>query len=118
MTTNKVKVIGWASCYSGDFPVVTFTGDRKQALVECIRKHRYDFNYQDYCFLPCCAPLYEDKVVCELTKAQFDSVMSEAYKDILRKQRLLPQDVIDDEPVNGVLYEDKKYYMEGDGNNG
>lgn len=112
------KIIGWASCYSGGFPVVTFTADKKQALIECIRKHKYDFNYQDYCFLPYCSPLYEDKTMCELTKAQFDSVMSEAYKEIFRKQRLLPQDVINDKPFNGVLYEDKKYYMEGDGKNG
>jgi hypothetical protein len=35
-----------------------------------------------------------------------------------RTQRLLPQDAIDDNPVNGILYEKKKFYMEGESNNG
>ena len=65
-----------------------------------------------------CAPVYDDKVMCALTKAQFDDVMSEAYKDMPFPQRLLPQDAIDDKVVNGVLYEKKKFYMEGDNNNG
>jgi hypothetical protein len=30
----------------------------------------------------------------------------------------MPQDVIDDKPVNGVLYEKKKFYQEGTNNNG
>ena len=111
-------VIGWTSCYSGTYPVVTFTEDRKKALVERIRKRRYEFNYTDHCFLPYCAPVYEDRVMCELTKAQWDNTMSEAYKDTPRSQRLLPQDVIEDIPVNGILYEKKKFYVEGDGDNG
>jgi hypothetical protein len=44
--------------------------------------------------------------------------MAEAYKDIPRGQRLMPQDAIDDKPFNGVLYEKKKFYMEGTNNNG
>ena len=112
------KVIGWTDCYSGTCPVATFTEDRKKALVERIRKRRYEFNHQDHAFLPYCAPVYGDKVMCELTKPQWDNVMSEAYKDIPRNQRLLPQDAIDDIPVNGILYEKKKFYQEGDNNNG
>lgn len=111
-------VVGWTDCYSGKCPVVTFTTDRKKALVERIRKRRYDFNHADHCFLPYCAPVYEDKVMCELTKQQWDSVMNEAYKEIPRSQRLLPQDVIDDTPIDGILYEKKKFYMKGDSNNG
>ena len=65
-----------------------------------------------------CAPVYDDKVMCVLTKPQFDEVMAEAYKDIPRGQRLLPQDIIDDKVVNGVLYEKKKFYQEGEQNNG
>lgn len=111
-------VIGWTSCYEGTYPVVTFTTDRKKALVERIRKRRYVFNHTDHCFLPFCCPVYEDKVVCELNKAQWDSVMADAYKEIPMGQRLLPQDVIEDAPTNGVLYEKKKFYMEGEANNG
>lgn len=111
-------VVGWTSCYSGIYPVVTLTEDRKKALVERIRKRRYNFNYTDHCFLSYCCPVYEDKVVCELNKAQWDSVMSEAYKDMPRGQRLLPQDAIEDAPINGVLYEKKKFYTEGERSNG
>ena len=111
-------VVGWTDCYSGNYPVATFTRERKKALVERIRKRRYEFNYQDHCFLPYCAPVYDDKVMCELTKNQWDSVMSEVYKDVPRGQRLLPEDAIDDKPINGTLFEKKKFYQEGDGNNG
>ena len=110
-------VVGWTDCYSGNCPVVTFTEDRKKALIERIRKRRYNFNHFDHEMLGC-APVYDDKVKCVLTKPQFDDVMSESYKDIPRGQRLIPQDVIDDIPVNGILYEKKKFYQEGDNNNG
>lgn len=112
------SVIGWTSCYSGACPVVTFTEDRKKALVERIRKRKYEFNHADHCFLPYCAPVYDDKVMCELTKPQWDSVMSEAYKDMPRGRRLLPQDVITTSIKNGVLFEKEKFAKEGDANNG
>ena len=112
------KVVGWTDCYSNNCPVAIFTEDRKKALVERIRKRRYEFNHQDHCFLPYCAPVYGDNMMCELTKSQWDSVMSEAYRDMPRGQRLLPQDAIEDVPVNGILYEKKKFYMEGENNNG
>ena len=111
-------VIGWTDCFSGKFPVVTFTEDRKKALAERIRKRKYNFNFTDHQFLPYCCPVYEDKVVCELNKPQWDAVMSEAYKEIPRGARLLPQDSIEDKPINGVLYEKKKFYMKGEQNNG
>lgn len=112
-----MTVIGWSDAYGGAVPTVTFTAERKKALVERIRKRRYNFNHFDHEMLGC-APVYDDKVMCVLTKSQFDDVMSEAYKETPRGQRLLPQDVIDDTPVDGILYEKKKFYMEGDGNNG
>jgi hypothetical protein len=113
------SVIGWTDCYSGNYPVVTFTEDRKKALVERIKKRKYVFNHQDHCFLPYCCPVYGDKVTCELNKAQWDSVMAEAYKDVPFGPRLLPQDAIDDKPVAGTLYEKKKFYEEGvEGNGG
>lgn len=113
-----MTVIGWTDCYSGMYPVVTFTEDRKKALIERIRKRRYVFNHADHCFLPYCCPVYSDKVVCELNKAQFDSVMSEAYKEMPRGQRLLPQDAITSAPKNGILYEKEKFFKEGENNNG
>ena len=112
-----MTVTGWTDAYGGAVPTVTFTAERKKALIERIKKRRYNFNHFDHEMLGC-APVYDDKVMCVLTKSQFDDVMSEAYKDIPRGQRLLPQDVIDDKVVNGILYEKKKFYQEGDCNNG
>lgn len=110
-------VIGWTSCYEGNYPVVTFTEDRKKALVERIRKRRYVFNHADHCFLPYCCPVYGDKVICELNKTQWDSVMAEAYKDMPLGQRLLPQDVITKPPKNKTIFEKEKF-EEGEQTNG
>lgn len=110
-------VIGWTDAYGSQYKAVAFTEERKRALVERIRKRRYNFNHFDHEMLGC-APVYDDKTICVLTKAQFDSVMAEAYKELPRGQRLMPQDVIEDAPVDGVLYEKKKFYTEGDVNNG
>ena len=112
-----MTVVGWTSAWGGSVPTVTFTAERKKALVERIRKRKYNFTHFDHDMLDC-APVYDDKVMCVLTKAQFDGVMAEAYRDIPFPQRLLPQDAIDDKVVDGVLYEKKKFYMEGDTNNG
>ena len=111
------KVIGWCDAYTTQYNVASFTSERRRALVERIRKRRYNFNHFDHEMLGC-APVYDDKMICVLTKPQFDSVMEEAYKEIPRGQRLLPQDAIDDTPVDGILYEKKKFYMEGENSNG
>ena len=111
------KVIGWTDAYTTQYPTVSFTEERRRALIERIRKRRYNFNHFDHEMLGC-APFYDDKMICVLTKSQFDAVMDEVYKEIPRGQRLMPQDVIEDKPINGVLYEKKKFYTEGDGNNG
>ena len=102
-------VVGWCDLYGNVVPTVTFTSERRKALVERIRKRKYNFNYQDYCFLPYCAPVYDDKVVCELNKAQWDNVMKEAYKDIPLGPRLLPQDALANTVINGVLIEKDKF---------
>ena len=112
-----MTVVGWSDAYGNAVPTVAFTADRKKALVERIRKRKYNFNHFDHEMLGC-APVYDDKVMCVLNKHQFDDVMSEVYKDMPRGQRLLPQDAIEDNVVNGVLYEKKKFYMEGENNNG
>lgn len=110
-------VIGWTSAYDG-YPTVTFTNDRKKALVERIRKRNYNFNHFDHEMLPYGVPFYNDKVICVLTKSQWDSVMDEAYKDMPRGARLMPMDAITRAPKNGVLYEKEKFESEGDVNNG
>ncbi len=110
-------VVGWTDAYGSQYPTVTFTEERRRALIERIRKRRYNFNYFDHEMLGC-APFYDDRVICVLTKSQFDAVMAEAYKEIPRGQRLLPQDAITRQPKNGILYEKEKFEQEGDGNNG
>jgi hypothetical protein len=112
-----MTVTGWTDAYSGSVPTVTFTAERRKALVERIRKRKYNFNHFDHEMLGC-APVYNDKVKCVLTKSQFDDVMSEAYKDIPRGIRLMPQDVIIRPPKNGILYEKDKFAEEGDNTNG
>jgi hypothetical protein len=106
-------VIGWTDCFSGRFPIATFTEDRKKALIERIRKRRYNFNFSDHQFLPYCCPVYEDRVTCELTKPQWDSVINEAYKDENFPPRLMPMDVITIKPINSVLYEKDKFIPKG-----
>lgn len=113
-----MTVIGWVDCWTSPYSSVAFTEERRKALVERIRKRKYNFNYMDHQTLPYCAPLYKDKVLCVLTKQQWDSVMEEAYKDSPRGSRLMPMDVITRLPKNGVLYEKEKFENEGDGNNG
>lgn len=110
-------VVGWCYAFENAVPTVDFTAERKKALVERIRKRKYNFNHFDHEMMGC-APVYDDKVMCVLSKAQFDDVMNEAYGDIRRGQRMLPHDVIDDNPVGGILYEKKKFYQEGENNNG
>ena len=112
------SVIGWTSAYDGIYPTVNFTDDRKKALVERIRKRGYNFNHFDHEMLPYGVPFYSDKVLCVLTKHQWDSVMDEAYGDMSRGPRLMPMDVIDRRPINSVLYEKEKFEPKGDGVNG
>lgn len=112
-----MTVVGWTDAYGSAVPTAAFTAERRKALVERIRKRKYNFNHFDHEMLGC-APVYDDKVMCVLTKAQFDDVMSEVYKDVPRGQRLLPQDVITIPVKNGILFEKAKFAEEGDGNNG
>lgn len=110
-------VVGWCYAFDNAVPTVAFTNERKKALVERIRKRRYNFNHFDHEMMGC-APVYDDKVMCVLTKAQFDSVMDEAYSDMRRGPRLMPQDVITRPVKNGILYEKDKFAEEGENNNG
>lgn len=102
-------VIGWTDTYGSGLQTVSFTEERKKALVERIRKRKYDFGYDAYQFVPYCCPVYEDGTICLLSKQQFDDVMQEAWKDMHKKHRLLPMDVITTPAKNGILYEKPKY---------
>jgi hypothetical protein len=109
---NINPVIGWTSAYLSPYQTVAFTKERKQALVDRIRKRKYNFTHQAHQTLFYTAPFYSDECICVLTKAQWDEVMSEAYKDEPLGPRLMPEDVIDLKPVNDVLYEKKKFIKE------
>jgi hypothetical protein len=111
-------VIGWTGAWDGAVPTVKFTSEHKKALVERIRKRRYNFNHADHEFLPYTSPVFEDRTTCVLTKPQWDDVMSEVYKELPRGQRLLPQDIIMRPTKNGILFEKEKFEQEGDNNNG
>ena len=102
-------VIGWCDTYCNSYSRAVFTEERKRALIERIRKRRYNFNFNDYQFLPYCCPMYDDNAVCVLNKKQFDDVMDEAWKDIPRSSRLIPMDVINDKPENDILFEKQKF---------
>jgi hypothetical protein len=110
-------VVGWTDAFGNAVPTASFTTERKKALVERIRKRKYNFNHFDHEMMGC-APVYDDKVMCVLTKAQFDSVMDEAYGDMRRGPRLMPQDVITRPVKNGILYEKDKFAEEGENDNG
>lgn len=109
---NTQAVIGWTSAYLSPYQTADFTEDRKQALVDRIRKRKYNFTHQAHQTLFYTAPFYSDECVCVLNKTQWDEVMSEAYKDEPLGPRLMPEDVIDLKPVNDVLYEKKKFIKE------
>lgn len=112
------SVIGWTGAWDGVVPTSSFTQDKEKALIERIRKRKYNFNQFDHSMLPYASPVFNDKTTCVLNKVQWDKVIAEAYKDVPLGQRLMPQDVIEDKPINGILYEKKKFYQEGEQNNG
>lgn len=112
-----MTVVGWTDAWGEAVPTATFTSERRKALIERIRKRRYNFNHFDHEMLGC-APVYQDKVKCVLTKSQFDDVMREAYGDMRLGPRLLPQDVITQPAKNGILFEKEKFIQEGEHNDG
>lgn len=110
-----MKVVGWTDCWTSPYNQVSFTEERKNALVECIRKRKYNFTYESHQNLPFAAPFYNDGVMCVLTKSQWDDVIYEAHKDLPLGARLMPQDIITSAPKNGVLYEKNKERDNDDG---
>lgn len=107
---NNIKpVVGWTSAYLSPYKAVKFTEDRRKTLVDRIKKRKYNFTHTDHSFLDYAAPFYEDNVLCVLTKQEWDSVMDEAYREYPRGPRLMPEDVIERAPINGVLFEKEKW---------
>lgn len=102
-------VVGWTSAYLSNCPTVKYTNERKKALIDRIRKRKYNFTHSDHSYLDYAAPFYSDNVICVLTKAEWDEAMREAYKDEPFGPRLMPEDVIKTTPVDGVLYEKEKF---------
>ena len=114
------SVIGWTSAYLSEYPTATFTNDKRKALVERIRKRKYNFTYQTHQTLPYAAPFFSDNTLCVLTKSQWDDVMSEAYAygEMKLGPRLTPMDVIDRPDIKSVIYEKQKFEPKEDENNG
>lgn len=106
------SVIGWVSAYLSPYKEVKYTEERKRALVDRIRKRGYNFTHSDHSFLNYAAPFYSDEVLCVLTKQEWDEAMNEAYGEYPRGPRLMPEDAIDLEPVDDVLYEKAKWIPE------
>lgn len=113
-----MTVVGWTGAWDGVVPASTFTKEKEKALIERIRKRKYNFNQFDHEMLPYASPVFNDKTTCVLNKTQWDRVMAEVYKDIPLGQRLMPQDVITRPAKNGILYEKEKFEEEGDDKNG
>lgn len=111
------SVIGWCGTYDNNLKTVPFTEDRKKALVERMRKRKYNFTFDNYQYLPYCCPVFEDSAICVLTKQQFDKVMDETWNDMPRGARLMPMDIITIPVKNGVLYEKIKFINEEDNQN-
>lgn len=113
----REAVIGWVDAYLSTYSTVPFTEERRRALVDRIRKREYNFTYTAHQTLPYAAPFYSDNVLCVLTKQEWDSVMDEAWGDNPRGVRLMPEDAIELEPINGILYEKTKWIpKEGENN--
>lgn len=110
-------VIGWVGAYISPYEQAPLSESRKQALIECIRKRRYNFTYQAHQTLPYCAPIYTDRKLCVLTKPQWDEIMEQAYTEMRYGDRKTPLDVLND-MAEDILYENKKYMKKGDENDG
>ena len=104
-----MKVIGWVGAYMSGFKPETFTNAHRAAMVECIRRRHYNFTHADHSYMDYAAPLFDSGKICVLTKPQFDDVMDAVYADIPRGARLMPEDAIKRQPINGTIYENEKY---------
>lgn len=105
-----MTVVGWTSCYEDRYPTVTFTPDRQKALVERVRKRRYNFSYSMF-MTPYTTPVYNDGVKCLLSKAEWDRVLADAYGDDKMPVRCSPMDVLTLKRYE-ALWEKEKFMQE------
>lgn len=113
------SVIGWTGAWTSPYEQATLTEEKRRALVERIRKRKYNFTHQAHQTLPYAAPFFSDNTLCVLSKEQWDDVIAEAYGEMKLGARLMPMDAIDDEPFSDVLFEKIKFkeqFKEGESN--
>lgn len=108
MGNDALKLTGWVDAWTSPYSQTEFTTERRALLVECIRYRHYNFTYESHQTVSFAAPFYSDNKLCVLTKAQWDSVLSEAYAGRPIGRRLMPQDIIKTPAVDQVLYEPNK----------
>ena len=112
-----MTVVGWTDSWNDSYPTATFTTERHKALLERVRKRKYNFSYQMLQLNPYSTPVYNDGTKCLLSKAEWDRVLADAYGDEKMPMRCTPMDVLTINR-NGVLWEKEKFYneMAGDKN--
>ena len=103
-------VVGWTDCWNENCPTVTFTNERRKALVERVKKRKYNYSYQLF-MNPYTTPVYDDNAKCILTKSEWDNVLADAYGDDKLPQRCTPMDVLEIKKY-GVLWEKEKFIQE------
>lgn len=103
-----IQLLGWCGAYTSPYKEETFTEEHRKALVHCIKKRHYNFNYSDLSFLPYAAPFFDTGKIAIPSKAQFDSIMNEVYSNMPRSHRLMPQDAIKTVPYEDILFENDK----------
>ena len=111
-----MTVVGWTDSWNDNYPTVAFTTEKHRALVERIRKRRYNFSYQMLQFNPYSTPVYNDGTKSLLSKSEWDQVLTDAYGDEKMPMRCTPMDVLTINK-NGVLWEKEKFYQEMAGDN-
>lgn len=104
-----MQLIGWTGAWTSPYKCEKLTEERRMALVGCMRKRRYNFTYDSHQLLPYATPLFIDNTICVLTRQEWDSIISDVYKDNPLGPRLMPEDVIERAPINGVIYEKEKW---------
>lgn len=105
-----MTVVGWVDSWNDDYPVTAFTTEKHKALVERVRKRRYNFSYQMF-MNPYTTPVYSDGTKSLLTKSEWDKVLADAYSDDKMPVRCTPMDVLTIKK-NNVLWEKEKFIQE------
>lgn len=111
-----MTVVCWADSWNDNFPTGTFTTEKQRALVETVRKRRYNFTFQMLQMNPYSTPVYNDGTKCLLTRAEWNNVLADAYGETKMPTRLTPMDVLTIKK-NEALWEKEKFLHEMVGDN-